>query len=187
MELKIGRVLGIIIIVVVVALVIFGIWTIMAYNDLVAQEETIDSQWAQVSNEYQRKIDLIPELAALVEDYQDFESGTLENVTALRTQWMETKSPDKQANISTELDRAMLELIVTIEAYPDLWALEAVQSLMVSLEGTENRITVERLRYNEDVRDYNSDVRSFPRSIVAGWFDFEKRSYYESGAGPDQP
>lgn len=186
MELKIGRVLGIIILVVVITVVIFGIWAILAYNDLVAQEEGIDSQWAQVSNEYQRKLDLIPELAVLVEDYQDFERGTLENVTALRTQWMEA-SPDKQANLSTEVDRAMMEFIVTIESYPDLWALDAVQSLMVSLEGTENRITVERLRYNEDVRDYNSDVRSFPKSIIAGWFDFEKRSYYESGTGPDQP
>jgi len=187
MELKIGRVLGIIILVAVIALVIFGIWAILAYNDLVAQEETIDSQWAQVSNEYQRKIDLIPELVETVEDYQEFEKGTLENVTRLRTQWMEAKTTEEQVNISTELDRALIDIVVTYEEYPDLQSIEAVSSLMYTLEGTENRITVERMRYNEDVRDYNSDVRSFPRSIIAGWFDFEKRSYYESGVGPDQP
>ena len=187
MKLKIGRVLGIIILVVVIALVVFGIWAILAYNDLVAQEETIDSQWAQVSNEYQRKIDLIPELVETVEDYQEFEKGTLENVTALRTQWMEAKTTEDQVNITSELDRALIDIIVTYEEYPYLQSIEAVSSLMYTLEGTENRITVERMRYNEDVRDYNSGVRSFPRSMIAGWFDFEKRSYYESGVGPDQP
>jgi LemA protein len=188
MELKIGRVLGIIILIAVIALVIFGIWAILAYNDLVAQEETIDSQWAQVSNEYQRKVDLIPEIVAAVEGYQEYEQGTLENVTALRTQWMEAKGDiDKQVNISEQLDRALIDIVLTYEEYPILQADELVASLMVTLEGTENRITVERMRYNEDVRDYNSDVRSFPKSIIAGWFDFEKRSYYESGQGPDQP
>jgi LemA protein len=187
MDLKPKGILGIVIIVVVIALVIFGIWMITAYNSLVTQEETIDSQWAQVSNEYQRKIDLIPQLVEVVEDYQEFEASTLENVTALRTQWMEAKTTEAQVNASTELDKALLEVYLTYEAYPYLQSIEAVSSLMYTMEGTENRITVERMRYNEDVRDYNADVRSFPRSIIAGWFDFEKRSYYDSGIGPDQP
>ena len=159
----------------------------LAYNDLVAQEEGIDSQWAQVSNEYQRKVDLIPQIVDAVEGYQEYEAGTLENVTALRTQWMEAKTTEDQLNISEQLDRALIDIVLTYEAYPDLQADELVSSLMVTLEGTENRITVERLRYNENVRNYNADIRSFPRSIVAGWGDFEKRSYYESGQGPDQP
>lgn len=187
MDLKPKGILGIVIIVVVIALVIFGIWMITAYNSLVTQEETIDSQWAQVSNEYQRKIDLIPQLVDVVEDYQEFEASTLENVTALRTQWMNAKTTEAQVNASTELDKALLEVYLTYEAYPYLQSIEAVSSLMYTMEGTENRITVERMRYNEDVRDYNADVRSFPRSIIAGWFDFEKRSYYDSGIGPDQP
>jgi LemA protein len=187
MELKIGKVVGIIILVAVIALVVFGIWAVLSYNSLVSQEETIDSQWAQVSNEYQRKIDLIPELVETVEDYQEFEKGTLENVTRLRTQWMEAKATEDQVNITSELDRALIDIIVTYEEYPYLQSIEAVSSLMYALEGTENRITVERMRYNEDVRDYNSDVRSFPKSVIAGWFDFDKRSYYESGQGPDQP
>ncbi len=187
MDLKPKGILGIVVIVVVIALVIFGIWMITAYNSLVTQEETIDSQWAQVSNEYQRKIDLIPQLVEVVEDYQEFEASTLENVTALRTQWMEAKTTEAQVNASTELDKALLEVYLTYEAYPYLQSIEAVSSLMYTMEGTENRITVERMRYNEDVRDYNADVRSFPRSIIAGWFDFEKRSYYDSGIGPDQP
>ena len=186
MELKLKGILGIVIIAVVIALVIFGIWAIMAYNSLVTQEETIDSQWAQVTNEYQRKIDLIPQLVETVDEYQEFEQSTLENITALRSQWMEAKTTEDQVNITTELDRALIDIIVTYEAYPYLQSIEAVRDLMVTLEGTENRITVERMRYNEDVRDYNADVRKFPRSIIAGWFDFEKRSYYEGG-GPDQP
>ena len=179
-------VLGILGAIVLIGLIILG-KAVSSYNGLVTLNESIDSQWAQVSNEYQRKIDLIPELVSTVEDYQEFEKGTLENVTRLRTQWMVAKTTEEQVNISTELDRALIDIIVTYEEYPYLQSIEAVSSLMYTLEGTENRITVERMRYNEDVRDYNSEVRSFPRSIVAGWFGFEKRSYYESGVGPDQP
>jgi LemA protein len=187
MELKPKGILGIVIIVAILAVIIFAVWAVLAYNSLVAQEETIDSQWAQVSNEYQRKVDLIPEIVAAVEGYQEYEAGTLENVTALRTQWMEADSTEEQVNISEQLDQALIDIVLTYEEYPVLQADELVSSLMVTLEGTENRITVERMRYNEDVRDYNSDIRSFPRSIIAGWFDFERRSYYESGQGPEQP
>jgi LemA protein len=187
MKFEMGRFSKIIIVVIILAIVIFAVWIIGAYNSLVRQDESIDSRWAQVTNEYQRKIDLIPELVATVEDYQEFEASTLENVTALRTQWMEAKTTEEQVNISTELDRALIDIIVTYEEYPYLQSIEAVSSLMYTLEGTENRITVERMRYNEDVRDYNSDIRSFPKSMVANWFDFEKRSYYKSAAGPDQP
>jgi LemA protein len=187
MELKPKGILGIVIIIAILAVIIFAVWAILAYNNLVSQEETIDSQWAQVSNEYQRKVDLIPEIVAAVEGYQEYEAGTLENVTALRTQWMAADSTEEQVNISEQLDQALIDIVLTYEEYPVLQADELVSSLMVTLEGTENRITVERMRYNEDVRDYNTDIRSFPRSIIAGWFDFEKRSYYESGQGPDQP
>jgi len=187
MKLKIGGVLGIIVLVAVIALVIFGIWAILTYNSFVSQEEAIDSQWAQVTNEYQRKVDLIPQIVSAVEGYQEYEQGTLENVTRLRTQWMEAKTTEQQINASEELDRALIDIVVTYEQYPDLQADELVQSLIFTLEGTENRITVERLRYNKYVRDYNSDIRSFPHSMIAGWGGFEKRSYYESGAGPDQP
>jgi LemA protein len=187
MQLEKGRLLAIVMIVAILALVIFAVWMMLTYNGFVRQEEAIDSQWAQVTNEYQRKIDLIPTLVATVSDYEEFESSTLENVTALRSQWMEAKSTEDQVNATNALDEALLEIILTYEAYPYLQAIEAVSNLMYSLEGTENRITVERMRYNEEVQDYNSDVRSFPKSIVAAWFDFEKRSYYQSEAGPEQP
>ena len=128
--------IGIVIIVVILAVVILAVWMIATYNSFVSQEEGIDSQWAQVTNEYQRKIDLIPELVSTVEDYQEFERSTLENVTALRTRWMDAKSTEDQVNISTELDRALLDIIVTYEEYPYLQSIEAVSSLPdTALEG----------------------------------------------------
>ena len=187
MKLEMGKVLTIVVVAAIIAVVIFAVWMILAYNGFVRQEEGIDSQWAQVTNEYQRKIDLIPTLVTTVSEYEEFESSTLENVTALRSQWMNAKSTEDQVNATNALDDALIEITLTYEAYPYIQAIEAVSNLMYSLEGTENRITVERMRYNEDVQEYNSDVRSFPKSKVASWFDFEKRSYYQSEAGPDQP
>jgi LemA protein len=187
MKLKPGGRLGIVVIVVILAVVIFAVWIMLTYNSFVRQEETVDSQWAQVTNEYQRKVDLIPQLVETVDDYQEFEASTLENVTALRTQWMDAKTTEEQVNTTNELDAALRSIILTYESYPYLQSIEAVSSLMYTLEGTENRITVERMRYNEDVRDFNSDVRSFPKSMVANWFDFDEREYYRSAAGPDQP
>lgn len=175
------------IVVVLVVVVVFIAWVVLTYNGLVTQEEGIDSQWAQVTNEYQRKVDLIPQLVAQVSQYEEFESGTLENITNLRSRWMNATSTEGQVNLSNELDTALRSIILTYEAYPYLQSIEAVSSLMYTLEGTENRITVERMRYNEKVQDYNADVRKFPKNVVAGWFGFEKRSYYESGAGPEQP
>lgn len=163
------------------------VWTAGTYNDLVGKEESIDNQWAQVENQYQRKIDLIPTLISTVEGYQEFESGTLQNVTALRTQWMQAGSTEEQVDASNQLDAALRSIILTYEAYPYLGSIDAVRDLIVQLEGTENRITVERMRYNDAVKDYNTRIRQFPAVIVANSFGFEKRSYFESGAAPNQP
>jgi LemA protein len=153
----------------------------------VREEETIDGQWAQVTNEYQRKVDLIPELMSMVSQYQEFEKSTLELITALRSQWMEASTAEAQVDASNALDSALRSLILTYEAYPRLQSISALRDLMYTLEGTENRIAVERMRYNEDVREFNTNIKSFPNSFVAGWFDFAPRSYYEGEAGPAQP
>jgi LemA protein len=190
MKLDMGKVLKIVVVIAVLSIVVFAIWMVGVYNGFVKQEEQIDSQWAQVTNEYQRKIDLIPALVETVDDYQEFENSTLSNITALRTRWMEASNAgntEAQVNATNALDAVLRSIILTYESYPYLQSIEAVSSLMYSLEGTENRITVERMRYNEDVRDFNGDVRSFPRSMVANWYDFDKRSYYKSDQGPDQP
>ncbi|MGA1792939.1 MAG: LemA family protein [Thermoplasmatota archaeon] len=164
------------------------IWTISTYNKLVKLEEDVDSDWAQVENQYQRKIDLIPTLVATVEDYQEFEESTLTNITDLRTRWMEASgNEEEQLDISNQLDTALRSIILTYENYPYLQSIVAVSDLMVELEGTENRITVERMRYNDGVREFNTKIKQFPTVIIANSFGFDERSYFESDFAPDNP
>jgi LemA protein len=186
---KKGAVIGIIAAVVVFIILLSSIiWTISTYNKLVQMDESVDGKWAQVENEYQRKIDLIPELVATVEGYKEFEESTLTNITALRSQWMEASgNAEEQVDISNQLDTALRSIILTVEAYPYLQSIQAVSNLMVSLEGAENRITVERMRYNEEVKDINTKVKQFPTVLIANTFGFEERSYFESDAAPDNP
>ena len=186
---KPGVVIGIIAAVVVFLILLSSvIWTISTYNKLVALDEGVDEDWAQVENKYQYKIDLIPSLIAEVEKYQEFESSTLTNITALRSQWMEASGdPDQQLDISNQLDSMIGSIVVTFEAYPYLQSIEAVNNLMVSLEGTETRISTERMRYNEGVKEYNTKIKQFPSVIIANSFGFDERSYFESDFAPENP
>lgn len=163
------------------------IWTVASYNSLVTMDEDVDGSWAQVENQYQRKVDLIPTLIETVVDYQEFEESTLTNITELRSRWMEADSQDEQVEVAGELDQALRSIILTYENYPYLQSVVVVHDLMVELEGTENRITVERMRYNEDVRDFNKEIKKFPKVIIANSFGFDERSYFESDAAPDNP
>ena len=188
MKLSKGAIIGLVVLAVIIIIVLaFAIWAISSYNGMVNENEKIDSQWAQVTNQYQRKIDLIPNLVATVSQYQQFEAGTLTNITALRSRWMNASSTEDQVNASNELDRQLVSIQVTYEAYPELQSIEAVSNLMYELAGTENRITVERMRYNEAVKDYNAHIQRFPASMVAGWGDFQERSYYVSPNAPAAP
>jgi LemA protein len=177
------------VIVVIVVLISIGMTAafISDYNKLVKMENDVDGQWAQVENQYQRKIDLIPTIVSTVEAYQEFESSTLENITALRSQWMNAGTTDEQVEITNQIDSALRSIILTYEAYPYLQSIEAVRDLIVELEGTENRISVERMRYNENVKDYNTQIEQFPTVVVASMFGFEERAYFESDVSPDQP
>ena len=162
-------------------------WMVLTYNGLVRENEKVDSQWAQVQNEYQRKVDLIPELVQTAQSYQQFEASTLTNITMLRTQWMNATTTEEQVNVTNQLDSQLATIIVTYENYPDLQSITVVRDLFYELAGTENRITVERMRYNEYVQDFNAHLKSFPASYVAGWGDFEEREYYESPNAPVAP
>jgi len=175
------------IIVTVVVIIATVAWLIITYNGLVRENEKVDSQWAQVQNVYQRKIDLIPNLVSTVSAYQQFEASTLTNITLLRTQWMNANTTEDQVNVTNQLDSQLATIIVTYENYPDLQSITAVRDLIIELEGTENRITTERMRYNEYVQDFNAHMKSFPASFVAGWGDFEEREYYESPNAPPAP
>ncbi len=178
---------AIVAIAVIVALVVAGFWAISTNNKIVEEEEAIDSNWAQVSNQYQRKVDLIPELVTIVSNYQEFESSTLSNITALRSQWMDADTTEEQVNASNALDQELMSIVLTFEAYPYLQSVFVVSDLMVSLESTEDMIMVARMRYNEAVQDYNTHIKKFPANMIAEMGDYEERSYYSSTAGPEAP
>jgi len=189
MKMKPGVVIGIIAVVAIFLIILSSvIWTISTYNKLVNLEEGVDNDWAQVENQYQRKIDLIPTLVATVEGYKEFEASTLTNITDLRTRWMEASgNEEEQLDISSQLDTALRSIILTYENYPDLHSIIAVSDLMTELEGTENRITTERMRYNDGVREFNTKIKQFPTVIIANSFGFDERSYFESDYAPDNP
>jgi LemA protein len=185
------KIVGVILILIVVLSIVgVGIYYILTYNKLVNENEQIDAQWAQVTNQYQRKFDLIPQLMNLTDAYLNWEAGTYANITMLRTQWANALAAgDDQAaiNASNALDAQAATIIVTVENYPGLSGVVVVSDLMYEIAGTENRIATERMYYNDDVQKYNSHIKRFPASWVANSNGFEERAYYTSPLGPAQP
>jgi len=173
-------VLGLIIAIVAIVLVLVLI--VVTYNGLVTAEQNVDAQWAQVENEYQRKIDLIPNLVNITSEYTQFEKSTLENITKLRTDWLSALTSEERLNTSMALDGEINTVVLayySAENYPTLSSIPLVANLMDELAGTENRIAVERTRYNEEVRDYNSKIKRIPGVLFAGMFGFGEREYYD--------
>lgn len=185
----------------VTILVIVGIIFILVmmgtsrYNRLVSLEEGVTGAWAQVENVYQRRADLIPNLVNTVKGYAEFEQTTL-------TQVIEARSKATGVNINAEnlnessiqqfqqaqegLSSALSRLMVVVERYPDLKANQNFLDLQSQLEGTENRITVERRNFNQTAQDYNAQIRRFPNNIFAGMFGFDRKAYFEAEQGADQ-
>lgn len=165
-------------------------------NKMVTLHESVEAQWGQVQNVYQRRADLIPNLVQTVKGYSDFEQETLTRVTEARARVGQISvdsevldNPEKMkqfADAQSELGQTLSRLLVVTENYPDLKANENFQNLMVQLEGTENRITVERMKFNEAARDYNTYVKQFPTNIFAGLFGFETVEYFEGGSGIEE-
>jgi LemA protein len=190
----IGRT-GIITISIVAALVLLGGTCATTYNRLIKLDQTTAAAWAQVENTYQRRADLIPNLVATVKGAADFERGTVTAVTEARSRVGQLASPRTDAEFKAhqeaqdQLGGALSRLLVVAEAYPTLTATQGFRDLQAQLEGTENRITVERMRYNEAARDYATARGSFPTSIVAGLFSgrFADRPYFVARAGSDTP
>lgn len=166
------------------------------YNTMVRTDESINAAWAQVENQYQRRADLIPNLVNTVKGYADFEQETLTGVIEARAKATSVNidpsnlSPEAIANFEQAqqgLSSALGRLLVSVERYPDLKASQQFQQLQVQLEGTENRISVERRNFNDVVNGYNTYIRSFPKNIYANMFGFEKKGYFESTAGSETP
>ena len=175
----------------IVALVL--IWGIAKYNSFVKAEEKMTQAWSQVENVYQRRMDLIPNLVAVVKSYTNYEGTTL--VEAVESRALQASSVKINPETMTQeqlssfektqqlLGNAVNDVMVSIENYPELKAMEAYQTFLAQYAGSENRIYVERTRYNEMVKSYNKSVRNFPGSLIAGWFGFEPHPYFETENG----
>jgi len=187
----------------IVLLVIGGLFAAVAlsavgiYNGLVGTQQGVDAAWAQVLNQYQRRADLVPNLVKTVEGSANFEKATLENVVNARASVGRmtidaSKSPSDAATLQkfqeaqTQFSGALQRLLLVSENYPDLKASAGFRDLQAQLEGTENRIAVERGRFHEIVKDYNTGIRKFPAVIFAGMLGFQSKPYFQADAGAEK-
>lgn len=182
----------IIIIAVLAVIVVYGI---TSYNSMVAQDEAVGTAWSNVENQYQRRADLIPNLVNTVKGYAAHEKETFDAVVSARAKATQTTisidelTPEKieaYQKAQGAVGSALSRLLAVTENYPDLKANENFQTLQAQLEGTENRISVERRKFNEVAKAYNTNIRRFPKNIFAGMFGFEKRPYFEAEEGSEK-
>src|ERR1019366_9920339 len=185
-------------IVIVVLILVVGFWAMGSYNSLVTRQQSTDAQWAQVQNVYQRRADLVPNLVSTVSGAANFEKSTLTAVTDARAsvgrvQLPAGAAPTDPAQLAAfqqaqgQLGAALSRLLVVSEQYPDIKATAGFRDLQAQLEGTENRITVERGRFNETVQAYNTAIRSFPGMFFAGPMGLGTRPYFTATAGSETP
>lgn len=187
---------GTIITIALIAVAVFlVIWVVRTHNSMAKEEEKVNGQWANVESQYQRRADLIDNLVATVKGYATHESETLQNVTEARAKATqvtvdpENLTPERLQEYQAaqgELGSALGRLMLIVENYPDLKANQNFLELQSQIEGTENRIQVERSRYNDAVRDYNAMIRLMPRSIVASMFGFERKPFFEAESGAEK-
>jgi LemA protein len=171
------------------------LWGMSGYNKLVTLQEGVNSQWSNVESQYQRRSDLIPNLVATVKGYATHESSTLEGVVAARAKATQVTidpaklTPEKLQEYQAaqgQVSSALGKLLMITENYPDLKANQNFLELQAQLEGTENRISVERNRFNEVAQSYNTTIRRFPTVILSGMFGFDKKPYFEAEKGTDK-
>ena len=178
-------------------LLIAGLFTMQScqYNSMVEKQEAVTAQWAQVENVYQRRSDLIPNLVSTVKGYADFEQETLTAVIEARSKAtsvnidaskLDASSIQKFQAAQEGLSSALSKLMVVVERYPELKANQNFLELQSQLEGTENRIAVERRKFNDTAQAYNTYIRKFPNNMIAGMFEFEKSDYFEADEGADK-
>lgn len=183
---SIGKVL--IIVVAIFALIaVMGVtWFVGTYNSLVAADQDVDTAWANVETQYQRRADLIPGLVETVKGYASHERTVFTEVTEARSKWADAKTPQDKIDAAGGMDSAIARLLLVAENYPQLKASDNFRDFQVQLEGTENRIAVARTRYNEVARDYNVKIKSFFTSIVANMYGYEPKPYFEAKKGAEE-
>ena len=157
-----------------------------SYNTFVSQDEAIKAQWAQVENQLQRRNDLIPNLVESVKGYAQHEEGVYKDIADARAKLLAAKSPEETIQAANQQTGALGRLLAVVENYPQLKADEQFNRLMDELSGTENRIAVERMRYNEKVQEYNTSLRQFPSNVTARMFGFKEHPFFEAPAEAQQ-
>ena len=176
-------------------LIVLGAMLVKPYNNMVQKDEGCSRAWADVENAYQRRMDLIPNLVKTVQGAADYEKGTLTEVIEARAKAtsvqvdpsnLTEESIAKFQAAQDQLSSALSRLMVVVERYPELKANQNFLELQAQLEGTENRIAVERGKFNETVNEYNSYIRKFPNNIIAGLFNFDKKGYIKATEGADK-
>lgn len=182
-------------IIIIAAIVAIVGYCMSSYNTLVGQDEAVGTAWSNVENQYQRRVDLIPNLVNIVKGYASHEKETFEAVVSARAKATQTTvdiddlTPEKIAayqKAQGELGSALGRLLAITENYPELKANENFKELQAQLEGTENRISTERHKFNEVAKTYNTSIRRFPKNIIASMFGFEKRPYFEAQEGAEK-
>ena len=182
-------------IIILVLLAVVAVWAVTGYNGLVKADEAVSNAWSNVENQYQRRADLIPNLVNTVKGYASHEKETLDAVISARTRATQVTvdadnlTPEKLLEYQKaqgEVGAALGRLLAITEAYPDLKANQNFLELQAQLEGTENRISVERRNFNDVAKNYNTSIRTFPRNLLAGMFGFDKRPYFEAQEGAEQ-
>lgn len=171
-------------IILILAVVLIG-WMWSSYNRLVVANENVDTQWAQVETQYQRRFDLIPNLVESVKSILTQEQKVFGDLAAARASYSGATTVNQKAEAATQVESALSRLLVIMENYPQLKSNETVQTFMSQLEGTENRVSVERNRFNEEVNTYNIVIKRLPTNILASMFGFTERAYFKAASGAE--
>jgi LemA protein len=175
-----------VVIVVVLVVASFAALYFITYNNIVGLNASVENAWANVDVQLQRRYDLIPNVVDAARAYITYEGSILQNITALRSQWMNAEQSgnlDQINSATSAMESGISSLIVTFEAYPTLQASDVVQSLMITLEGTENRISTERIRLNDSVKSYNTAINVFPANLWAAGWGYNSKSYFQAQVG----
>ncbi|HAX17689.1 MAG TPA: LemA family protein [Actinobacteria bacterium] len=173
-----------VLVILILIAVFFGVY-INIRNNMVAKDVKVDESWAQVQNVYQRRLDLIPNIAEAAKAYLKLEKDIFEAIAAARSGIQSAQTPSELEGAASEVNSIIRDIKVVVEDTPELKASETIRDLMNQLEGTENRITVERQRFNESVRDYNVYIKSWPNSIIAGRMGFEEKEFFAAEEGAE--
>ena len=181
---KLGLLLGIgipVLLILIIVMMFLG-----TYNSLVTKSQAVDAQWAQVETQYQRRFDLIPNLVESVKGIFQQEQKVFGDLAEARSKYAGASTVNEKAVAGGQVESALARLLVVVENYPDLRSQTNVSQLMDELAGTENRISVERRRYNQAVQDYNTTIKRVPTNIIASMFNFGAKDYFQSVSGADQ-